>query len=243
MEPFCKSSGMLNHIIWSRSYVIWTICHPVGLFEQTGRDSRRLFLKCISSLNTGQHTKYPANDDGISNRPCDAYDPRKRYWYIHLTEQEGITYRFFHNSKITNQNEVIDYWIDRFRLDCAGLENHVQQQCFVKEYNCSYSVDNDPTIENIFIDCPDKNHVGKNVNFIEVYDKSSNTTSVRIEMNEKMLVEDVYNKDFEFIYQQIKQKIARTKTSNAFSYTQEYHEISNCSFTSIKHKISFINSF
>ena len=113
----------------------------------------------------------------------------------------------------------------------------------MKEYSCSYSVDNDPTIENIFIDCPDKNHVGKNVNFIEVYDKSSNTTSVRIEMNEKMLVEDVYNKDFEFIYQQIKQKIARTKTSNAFSYTQEYHEISNCSFTSIKHKISFINSF
>ena len=82
-------------------------------------------------------------------------------------------------------------------------------------------------IENIFIDCPGENHLGKNVNFIEVYETSTNTTSVRIDMNKKMLVENVNNEEFEFSYQRVKQKIARTKTSNAFSYTQEYHELSN----------------
>ena len=173
----------------------------------------------VLSLNTGQHTKYPANDDGTSFRPCDIYDPRKRYWYIHLTEQEGITYRFFRNFKTTNQNDLIDYWIDRFRVDCDGVENNVQKQCFVEEYDCFDPVKNDSMIENIFIDCPVNYNFGNKFNFIEVED--GNRTSVRIDMNENVFAEDVNDQDFEFVYQEMKKKIARTKTSDAFSYSQE----------------------
>ena len=181
------------------------------------------FLINISSLNTGQHTRYPANDDGGSNnRPCDIYDPRKRYWYIHLTEQEGFTYSIFRNSK-TNQKDLIDYWIDRFEFDCDGVEKNVQKQCFVKDYNCSDAVKNGSMIENIFIDCPVDYNFGKKFNFIEVED--GNRTSVRIDMNEKVLIEDAYDQDFEFIYQELKKKIVQTKTSDAFTYTQENRKI------------------
>ena len=78
-------------------------------------------------------------------------------------------------------------------------------------------------IENIFIDCPVNYNFGNKFNFIEVED--GNRTSVRIDMNEKVFIEDVYDQDFEFVYQETKKKIARTKTTDAFSYSQENPKI------------------
>ena len=104
-------------------------------------------------------------------------------------------------------------------MDCDGVENNVQKQCFVEEYDCFDPVKNDSMIENIFIDCPVNYNFGNKFNFIEVED--GNRTSVRIDMNENVFAEDVNDQDFEFVYQEMKKKIARTKTSDAFSYSQE----------------------
>ena len=173
--------------LWSSDGTILQIIRYVWIDSDIIEILGQNFLIDISSLNTGQLTKYPANDDGTSFRPCDIYDPRKRYWYIHLTEQQGITYRFFRNSKTTNQNDLIDYWIDRFQEDCDGVENNVQKQCFIEvEYSCSGPVKNDSMIENIFIDCPVNYNFGNKFNFIEVED--GNRTSLRIDMNEKVFI-------------------------------------------------------
>ena len=169
------------------------------------------------SLNTGQHTKYPANDDGTTFRPCDKYDPRKRYWYIHLTEEVGITYRFFHDDENTNHDQLIYYWIARLKKDCEGVGNNTVKQCFIKKYNCSDVVNNDSLTDDIYVNCPTDIQNGKNLKFME-----SRNRDFGIYLNGKNLLENIYDKDFEYIYQTVKSKIVRTKTSDAFSYSQEY---------------------
>ena len=172
------------------------------------------------SLHTGQHTKYPANDDGFTNRPCDKYDPRKRYWYIHLTEETGITYRFFRNRELTSHNPLVDYWMKRFKDDCEGVGNNVQKQCFIEIKDCSDidSLINDSLTDEIYIDCAIDNKNGKHVKFIE-----AKSGDFRVDLDGESLLEHIYDADFEMLYQELKQKIVRTKTSDTLNYCQEHH--------------------
>ena len=134
-----------------------------------------------------------------------------------MTEETGITYRFFRNQNDTSHDLLIGHWIERFKEDCEGVGNNVDKQCFIKMYNCSDVVDNDAQTDHVYINCPTDIQNGKNVKFME-----SKNSNFGIYLNGKNLLQNIYDKDFEYIYQTVKSKIVRTKTSDAFSYSQEY---------------------